>query len=389
MSGDLHNCPACGAQTDFLMEWHYSGLNDSIFNYVANYFTCVGCGLVYVDNISDERLAEFYNAECTYHEKAHFEITSPENLQKYRVYRQFLTEAGFVDRPMVDVGCGRGGFLQWLNQNGWQANLIGVDIDLKSLPPIQETNSQPYLVNLKEGKALALPFADQTQELLSYFHVLEHIRNLDKVFDEADRVLQEGGYLLIEVPDAEHYHDRPVGTAFWFGIREHVNHFSASSLVKALQRHKFQVLKISHQILPTPEFAYPSLMILAQKAQIGMNVEINVSQNVVNYAEQSLEALREQAENIQVFRSSYQKVTFWGCSSELFSLLPLLTFQDFVLCDASPIKQHSNYHNRAILAPQIVPKEGVLVIAPYLFGAVIEQAALALGWEQDKIFRLN
>ena len=110
----VSHCPACGGKSLYLLDWEYSGLNDSIFNYTARLFECPYCGLAYNTNITDESLAIFYAKECSYFEKSHFDILAPENIKKFRCYTEILASAGLSDTPITDVGCGRGGYLIWL-----------------------------------------------------------------------------------------------------------------------------------------------------------------------------------------------------------------------------------------------------------------------------------
>lgn len=399
MTGDTANpvCPACTGVSRPLAEWEYSGLNDSVFNYTASFYECWDCGLVYVANISDETLARFYTDECSYFEKAHFEITAPANIQKYRFYRGVLERAGLAGRSVTDVGCGRGGFLLWLEQNNWGGDCLGVDIDLKSIPSEAGRGT-----TFQEGKALALPFADGTRSLLSYFHVLEHIRNLDRVLAEAARVLHDTGCILIEVPDAERYKDIPVGTAFWFSLREHINHFSPRSIARALERHGFSVHHVYREVLPTPEFSYPSLTILANKGASHDGTEApslpwaertgwgaDSTRIIGAFVRESKAGLLAQAGELKAFCSRYTKQTFWGCSAELFSLLPLLSSEDFGICDSSSLKQRCSYRGVAIESPATIQKTGALIVAPYLHGEAIERAAIENGWAKDVVFRLR
>ena len=256
-------CPACASATSHLLDWKFSGLGNSVFNYTADFHLCPHCGLVYVRNVTDASLREFYVDECNYFEKAHFDDKSPANQKKYSFYLKFLRDHGVTSGAMADVGCGRGGFVNWLAQNSWEQDVFGVDVDARSLP----ASTRPHAnVSFQDGNCLSLPFAPGTLKLLTYFHVLEHIRDLSALLTEASRVLDDGGHLLIEVPDAENYASTPIGSGFWFSIREHINHFTAKALSAALAAHDFTVEDISRQILDTPEFAYASLMVLARKS---------------------------------------------------------------------------------------------------------------------------
>jgi ubiquinone/menaquinone biosynthesis C-methylase UbiE len=384
-------CPTCEAKTQYLIDWKFGGLNDSIFNYSAIFFKCPSCGLVYIENISDEQLSIFYSDECNYSEKTHFNIISPKNIEKYNYYKNFIMNLDLFNVSITDVGCGRGGFLLWLKKNNWNANCFGVDIDLKSIPENNQNNGDNARNQFifKEGTAVSLPFVSNTQEFLTYFHVLEHIRNVDAVLQEASRVLKADGYILIEVPDAEHYEDYPVGTAFWISIREHVNHFSVCAISQALRRNGFSVIRINRGLLPTPEFEYPSLMILAKKSKGNDDLGNCKGQDIASYVKKSHKELINQVNFVLALHRKFSSITFWGCSAELFSLLPLLDIKDFTLCDSNKLKQESNYQGIPIQDPKTVQITGALIIAPYLYADAIEIDARKLGWPNNAIFQLK
>lgn len=375
-------CLTCAARSHHLLDWEFSGLGDSVFNYRARFFHCPQCGLVSIGNIDDETLGRFYATECDYAEKAHFSVESPANQEKFAYYTRLLHEYGISGGEMADVGCGRGGFVNWLVREGWQGGCCGVDVDAKSLP-LDDSGA----VNLRflDGGALTLPFADGALTLLTYFHVFEHIHNLDSVTAEAARTVRQGGHLMIEVPDAERYAKHPVGSAFWISIREHVHHFTAKALDAVLSAHGFTLVALERAILPTPEFDYPSLVVIAMKGD-AVAVEPPSPANVASFVTSSYQALTDQARRLAALPGP---VTFWGCSAEFFSLLPLVEREDIRLCDASGLKQAARYRGRPIADPAMLPVEGTLVVAPYLHDAAIRQAALQLGWPKAAIYSLQ
>ncbi len=378
-------CPICDNNSQYIVSWDYSGLNNSIFNYTALYYGCYSCGLIFISNINDDTLSNFYRDECIYHEKDHFDISSNENIEKYSCYQSIIQKFNLDGIPISDIGCGRGGFLYWLKQNNWKGRLSGTDIDLKSIP-ISENNGIEFL----EGRAINLPYKNGSQEMLTYFHVLEHIKNIDDVLAESYRVLNDSGYIMIEVPDSEKYKDIPIGTAFWFSIREHIYHFSANSLISALNKFGFQVITIERNLLSTPEFKYPSLIILAQKK---MNANNNFLEKVDigKYLIQSKIELEQQVSNVKNFAMNSSNITFWGISQQLFSFLPLFMSYNkkIKLCDSSTTLQNSKYKNISIHRPNSITTEGVLVIAPYLHTKTIYNYAVKIGWPKDMIYCLQ
>jgi SAM-dependent methyltransferase len=385
--GGVEACPACGCASRYLVDWEFGGLGESIFNYVAAYHACDACGHVHVRNVDDERLARFYAEECAYFDSAHFSVSAAANQQKYAAYKAFLLDEGLGETSVTDVGCGRGGFLLWLAQSGWKAECCGVDVDAKSIPAEAPGAAPP--VRFRRGAAFDLPFADGSQPLLTYFHVLEHIHDTERLLAEAARVLAPGGHLLIEVPDAANYHQNPIGSAFWVSIREHVHHFSACSLARALERRGFSVVRTTRRMLPTPEFTYPSLMVLGRKAPAAEAPSACSPGEIASFVLQSKRALETQAVEVSALFAAHDKVTFWGCSAELLSLLPRIDLGRAALCDSSKLKQRSRYRHLPILDPKDVRPEGALVVAPYLHRDSIERAARELGWPPDAIHPLR
>jgi len=381
----IDRCPACESTSAHLLDWRFSGLGDSVFNYTADFHVCSDCGLVFVRNVTDVGLRQFYVNECNYFEKAHFDQKSPANQKKYKFYMKFLRDHGIRTGAIADIGCGRGGFLSWMAANGWQQQCWGVDVDARSLPADASAHAK---VSFRDGNCLSLPFKEKELDLLMYFHVLEHIRDLSKLLREAARALRDGGRILIEVPDAENYGGKPVGSAFWFSIREHINHFTAKALVAALAAHGFATEGVSRQMLETPEFTYPSLMILARKSELASSLTVSNAADVAGFARVSQEALKHQADKISSLATG-QKITIWGCSAEVFSLLPMLDTSEIRICDSSKLKQTTHYKGVSIEDPAAVPVEGKLVIAPYLHRTEIKKAAQQLGWLDDAMYLLE
>lgn len=390
MIAPANRCPACHGNAPHILNWPFSGLGESIFNTHAAFHSCPVCGLVYAANWDDKTLEHFYTGECAYFNSDHFDVNSRENIEKYIAYRQLLIEAGLTDRDILDVGCGRGGFLRWLKQHDWQGTCNGVDADPRSIPHEQAVAEQ---VCFSQGNAFNIPAQDASQGVLTYFHVLEHLRDLDSALAEATRALKDNGYLMIEVPDAECYAQFPIGTAFWFGIREHVNHFSLAALERLLSRHNLLIRKIRRGILPTPEFSYPSLLLLAQKSNITTHTAptTNVTNpSISDFLNHSLTAQAAQAEWVRNTMVRYERSVFWGCSAQLFSLLPHLDLGKIELCDSSPAKQCSNYRGLPVQTPSSIhPEDKALFIAPYLHRSAIKKAAVDIGWNETNIFSLE
>jgi SAM-dependent methyltransferase len=121
---------------------------------------------------------------------------------RFMVYLPFveLLKTSHKDCSAVDLGCGRGEWLELLREVGIVAR--GVDLDDGMLAACRELN-----LNVETGDALAFlkSLADESQSIVSGFHIIEHIpfNDLQILVQEALRVLKPAGLLLLETPNPE------------------------------------------------------------------------------------------------------------------------------------------------------------------------------------------
>lgn len=125
----------------------------------------------------------------------------------------------YPDANALDLGCGRGEWLEMVTKLGFDAR--GVDLDEGMLSYCSE-------LNLKAEKAEAIAslreLPDDSIVLISSFHLVEHIGfdNVRNLISEALRVLKPGGVMILETPNAENLqvgthtfhldptHDKPI-----------------------------------------------------------------------------------------------------------------------------------------------------------------------------------
>ncbi len=93
---------------------------------------------------------------------------------------------------ILDIGCGTGGNLAWLNQ---QAQAVGLDLNPLALNLARRRN----LPQLIQASSLTLPYPDDAFNLVTLFDVLYHrwVTNDTQALNEVYRVLQPGGWLLL------------------------------------------------------------------------------------------------------------------------------------------------------------------------------------------------
>jgi SAM-dependent methyltransferase len=99
---------------------------------------------------------------------------------------------GSLEGPVLDVGCGTGGNLAFLEQWGY-----GTGIDLS--PLALDYARRRGLSRLAQASGQALPYASDTFGLVTAFDVLYHrwVTNDHSVVRECFRILRPGGWLLV------------------------------------------------------------------------------------------------------------------------------------------------------------------------------------------------
>ena len=163
----------------------------------------------YAYSLSDADFAEFYRALKTRSDSRAINA-SEESLQW--VFSR-------IDRActsLADVGCGNGNWLKRFETRGM--TLAGCDL---------HEGLQDVIPSITYVKATAenLPFPDKSFDIVSCFHVLEHVRDLTKAIRELKRVARK--QLFVIVPRQRYYK---------FTFDDHLNFFNTPQQLHAMMR---------------------------------------------------------------------------------------------------------------------------------------------------------
>lgn len=136
---------------------------------------------------SNDIARSFSQAAKTYDAAAFFQRIAGERLFERLDY--FKLEP----KNIVDLGCGTGVFTRELSQRFPQAKTTGVDIAEGMIAWCkQQSQSEDYVC----ADALALPFDDNSQDLIFSNLAIQWVEDLPKLFTELNRVLKPEGLLL-------------------------------------------------------------------------------------------------------------------------------------------------------------------------------------------------
>ncbi|HEY0077743.1 MAG TPA: class I SAM-dependent methyltransferase [Pyrinomonadaceae bacterium] len=113
---------------------------------------------------------------------------------------RLFEQAGTLEAPVLDVGCGDGHFASVAFARPLFA---GIDADAKLLA---EARARKAHMQLVRASATRLPFADGFFQTVVANCVVEHIPDIEATLGEISRVLKPGGRFLFGVP-SQHFGD--------------------------------------------------------------------------------------------------------------------------------------------------------------------------------------
>ncbi len=206
---------------------------------------CNSCGFKITENIEDEdNIGSYYQSEnyISHSNTSKGVVNSVyHTVRKYMLgrKRRLVEKATSLKTGQIlDVGTGTGFFLNEMKENGWQ--ITGTE---KSSDARDFAKKEFNLENLPSEKLFTLK--DNSFDVITLWHVLEHIHQLNENMQTFKRLLKPNGKLIIAVPnhdstDAKHYKE------FWaaYDVPRHIWHFAPKQMKQFGEKHGFKLSSI-------------------------------------------------------------------------------------------------------------------------------------------------
>jgi SAM-dependent methyltransferase len=192
---------------------------------------CRDCGIARTSP-QPLRIDSYYGAR--YYGRRHWITTAYCLWRRIRVVN--LTFGEVRQHSLLDVGCGDGAFLEKARRQGWQ--VTGTEIDA----------THPLIAGIRIASSLT--DIDARFDVVTCWHVLEHLPDPLASLHEMRSKLTADGALVLSVPDAGGLQSRIFGR-FWFhrDVPRHLSHFDRESLRLTLERAGFRVVKVwNHEL---------------------------------------------------------------------------------------------------------------------------------------------
>jgi 2-polyprenyl-3-methyl-5-hydroxy-6-metoxy-1,4-benzoquinol methylase len=233
----LNNCPVCDSKVfeDYLTVQDYT-VSQKKFKIV----NCKTCDFKFTNPRPDENeIGEYYKAESYI---SHTNTSKGLISKIYQEVRKFTLKGklNLINRlspnkgKLLDVGCGTGMFLNVARENGWRVNGIEPDAGARG---IAETTNQ---IKIKEE--VLSSFQNETFEVITLWHVLEHVHKLNETVEWLKARLSKDGSVIIAVPNHESK-DAEIYQAQWaaYDVPRHLYHFSQKTITALFANHGFEL----------------------------------------------------------------------------------------------------------------------------------------------------
>ncbi len=233
-------CPCCGGLEARTFDRSSQGADEEGVT-----VRCSACSLVFVDPVP--RCAVAHSA----YGAAYYEPWQERREERARIRmwrrRLGLLEARLGRGALLDVGCGDGLFLKVARDAGWSVE--GIEFSPEGARRSSHRLGRPVAVgDLSAVSGLRGPF-----DVVTLWHVLEHLVSPSSLLDAARLRLRPGGLLVAAVPNLDNL---PMRAAYRLargrplplyeeGAREpHLSHFSPATLRDLLGRRGFEAIEM-------------------------------------------------------------------------------------------------------------------------------------------------
>ena len=237
---NIEKCPVCGgeSQKEFIEAEDHNVSND-LFKIVE----CVACSFRFTNPIpTEETIGDYYKSEnyVSHSGTKKGFVNRVYHIVRSRAIKQKENLAAKYSREKVilDIGCGTGDFLGYCKSLNWKTLGLEPDVSARKIALNNNAIEAKDLSHLYEIEENAF-------DIISMWHVLEHVYNLNEDIEQYKKILKDDGTLLVAVPncsskDAEHY------KSSWaaYDLPIHLYHFRPDNMKKLFSNHGMEVVEI-------------------------------------------------------------------------------------------------------------------------------------------------
>jgi len=195
----------------------------------------------YYNNIYSSSFGSLFNLVKT--------LTSYDQQSKSKLNLHIIKKYFDLSKKMsvLDYGFGRGAFLLKMPKN---SNLMGCEISenaVKNFPQMAKIIGQNVITFLPEE--LDSKINDNSVDIIICSHVLEHVSNDIEIFNLLKRKVKPCGYILINIPINEIWHDPKHVRKYTFEKFQVLSRNIGFHILESLETNQLDNFIMTHEIL--------------------------------------------------------------------------------------------------------------------------------------------
>lgn len=222
---------------------------------------CNNCSFIFTTPYPDKNVTEKFYRSFDYKDSSSAEkVIRSDSKRSLEIIDQFIERKG----ELLDVGCGRGYFLDEARRLGW--NTYGVDSSKLTI------DFAKRVLRLNVFRSDIFSFQpEKSFDLISLNQVVEHFANPEILINQCGKHLKRGGLLYIATPNVESISARVLKDNFDHYIPpEHLGYFSRRTLKRLLE-------KLDFKVVYTGSWSYPSDLGGIIKTLLGKKTQLKES----------------------------------------------------------------------------------------------------------------
>jgi 2-polyprenyl-3-methyl-5-hydroxy-6-metoxy-1,4-benzoquinol methylase len=155
---------------------------------------CDDCGLVYLSSLNHIQDGHYEESGMHGDEvpdiNMWLQVTEFDDKRRYEFVKEKIT-----NKTALDFGCGAGGFLDLAKKSA--SSVSGIELE-KALQPSFKQRDLDVFENLAKAQE-----ENNKYDVITAFHVVEHLQNPKEILMELSKLLEEGGEMIVEVPNSD------------------------------------------------------------------------------------------------------------------------------------------------------------------------------------------
>jgi 2-polyprenyl-3-methyl-5-hydroxy-6-metoxy-1,4-benzoquinol methylase len=233
----LTSCPLCGHQN---LKPVLTCVDHTVSHETFTLTKCSNCNFLMTNPRPDDGvIGAYYKSEdyISHTNKAASLIDSIYLRARRYTLRwklQILNNTNPKEKTLLDYGCGTGAFIHFLQQNNWNVNGIEPSDDARliasNLTGREISSSIPQLTA-------------STFNVITLWHVLEHVPNLDETIQQLRAKLDDNGTMFIAVPNHSSWEAKKY-QSHWAGydVPRHLWHFSQTTMNSLMTKNNLKIV---------------------------------------------------------------------------------------------------------------------------------------------------